>query len=189
MYQASFKDREIAVGILYQAFIEVLIPNSINFVVNKKGNRENRLKALMYYQFDMALEYGKVFISDDLKGCILYLEKTGFSLKKLWLEVKLVFNCIGIERVPHVLAREKLIKVHHPKEKFIHLWLMGVVPEAQGKGTGTLLLQETMKKYLDKLIYVETTTPENRKFYKKNGFSIFHETHELDYPLYFLSYV
>jgi ribosomal protein S18 acetylase RimI-like enzyme len=188
MYQASFKDREIAVGILYKAFIEVHISNSINFVVNKKGDREKRLKALMYYQFDIALEYGKVFISHDFKGCILYLEKTGFSFKKLWLEIKLVINCIGIERVPLVLAREKLIKTFHPKEKFVHLWLMGVVPEAQGQGTGTRLLQETMKKYPDQLIYVETTTPENRKFYKKNGYSIFHETYELDYPLYFLSY-
>jgi hypothetical protein len=189
MHQATSKDRETTIEILCQAFINELIPNSINFVINKKGNRERRLKALMYYQFDMALQYGSVFISDDGNGCILYLENTAFSLKKLWLEVKLVFNCIGIDRVFQVLAREKLIKVHHPKEKFIHLWLMGVIPEAQGQGTGTRLLRETMKRYPNNLIYVETTTLENRKFYKKNGFSVFHETHELGYPLYFLSHV
>ncbi|REC47046.1 GNAT family N-acetyltransferase [Chryseobacterium pennipullorum] len=189
MYKATYKDRETAVDILYRAFINILIPNSINFVVNKSGSREKRLKALMYYQFDMALHDGSVFISDDSKGCILYLEDRRFSFKKLWLEIQLVIHCIGIKRIPDVMAREKLIKAHHPKENFVHLWLMGVLPEAQGMGIGTALLRETMKKYAEELIYVETTTPENLEFYKKNGFNIFHETHELDYPLYFLSYV
>lgn len=189
MHKATYRDREMAVDILYRAFINILIPNSINFVVNKSGSREKRLKALMYYQFDIALLYGSVFLSNDGKGCILYLEEMKFSLKKIWLEIQLVIHCIGIKRIPNVLAREKLIKAYHPKEKFVHLWLMGIIPEAQGLGIGTFLLQETIKKYAEDLIYVETTTPENLEFYKKNGFSIFHETHKLDYPLYFLSYV
>lgn len=96
---------------------------------------------------------------------------------------------IGIENVFQVLKREKIIKSYHPKGDFIHLWLMGVLPEAQGTGIGSKLLKETLNFYEGKLIYLETTTQENLRFYNKNGFSVFHETLELDYPLYFLKYV
>jgi GNAT superfamily N-acetyltransferase len=143
----------------------------------------------MEFQFDKSLLYGNVFLSDDEKGCVLYLDREGFGIKNFLLELKLLFTCIGLENMSKILKREKLLKNFHPKEEFIHLWLMAVVPEQQGKGIGTKLLKESLEAYHGKLIYVETTTPENRNFYKQNGFEIFHETHELDYPLYFLRYV
>jgi hypothetical protein len=189
MKKATYQDREKAVDILCQAFIDVLIPNSINFVVKNSGNRYKRLKSLMEFQFDMSLLYGNVFLSDNNKGCILYLDKKGSGIKKIFLEAKLLFTCIGVDNIFKVLKREKLLESFHPKEKFVHLWLMAVFPNEQGKGIGTKLLKESLKVYKDELIYIETTTPENRAFYTQNGFEIFHETFELDYPLYFLKYV
>ena len=189
MKKATYQDREKAVDILCQAFIDVLIPNSINFVVNKSRNRHKRLKALMEFQFDLSMLDGNVFLSDDYKGCILYLNKTEFSLKKLLLEIKLLFTCIGLSNMLKVLKREKLLKSFHPKENFVHLWLMAVIPNEQGKGIGTKLLNESLQLYKGQLIYIETTTAENRAFYTQNGFIIFHETFELDYPLYFLKHV
>ena len=140
----------------------------------------------MEFQFDLSILNGSVFLSDDQKGCILYLDKFNFSFQKIWLELKLLFKCVGIENTFKILKREKLLKKFHPKEKFIHLWLMAVVPNQQGNGIGSKLLKESMNHYEHELIYVETTTLENRNFYKQNGFTIFHETFELDYPLYFL---
>ncbi len=189
MKKATSKDRKKTVDILCEAFINVLIPNSINFVVNNSGNRYKRLKALMEFQFDLSLLDGKVFLSDDEKGCILYIERIEFSFKKILLEIKLLFNSIGVNNVFKVIKREKLLENFHPKEKFVHLWIMAVLPNEQGKGIGTKLLKESLKIYQDQLIYVETTTPENREFYIQNDFVIFHETFELNYPLYFLKYV
>ncbi|MFP3593529.1 GNAT family N-acetyltransferase [Chryseobacterium sp. SIMBA_038] len=189
MKKASFRDREIVVDILCQAFVDVLIPNSINYVVKNSGNRQKRIKALMEYQFDMSILYGTIFLSENNKGCILYLDNAKFSLKRIILELKLVLTCIGIENTFKVLKREKLLKNFHPKENFVHLWLMAIVPESQGTGIGTQLLKESLEYYKNKLIYVETTTPENRTFYTQNDFVIFHETFKLDYPLYFLTKV
>ena len=186
---AEKKDKIQVVNILTSAFIDVLIPNSINFVVKNDAKRPERLRSLMEFQFDMAIDLGYIFISDDSKGCILYINKWKSTLKRIILEIKLLFTVIGIENIFQVLKREKLINSYHPKEDFRHLWLMGVSPEAQGTGIGSTLLQETLNFYNGKLIYLETTTQENLKFYKKNGFTIFHETFELDYPLYFLKYV
>ncbi|MBT2621088.1 GNAT family N-acetyltransferase [Chryseobacterium sp. ISL-6] len=189
MKKATNQDKEKAVDILCQAFIDVLIPNSINFVINKCGNRYKRLKALMEFQFDLSILDGNVFLSDDYKGCILYLDRNKLSLKKLLLEIKLLFICIGLNNINKVLKREKLLKNFHPEEKFIHLWLMAVIPTEQGTGIGTKLLKDSLEFYKGELIYIETTTVENRTFYTQNGFMIFHETFELDYPLYFLKYV
>lgn len=189
MRLAEKKDKINVVEILTSSFIDVLIPNSINFVIRNDGKREERLKSLMEFQFDIALDLGHIFISDDFKGCIIFIDKWKLTLNRIILEIKLLFNVIGIENVFQVLKREKIIKSYHPKEEFIHLWLMGVKPEAQGTGIGSKLLHETLNFYKGKLIYLETTTPENLKFYKKNGFKIFHNTFELDYPLYFLNYV
>ena len=189
MKKATYADRQKVVDILCQAFIDVLIPNSINFVVKKSGNRYKRLKSLMEFQFDKSMLFGKIFISDDGKGCILYLEKPGSGIENFLLELKLLFTCVGVDNIFKVLKREKLLKSFHPKEKFIHLWLMAVFPNEQGNGIGTKLLKESLKVYTGELMYVETTTQENRSFYTKNGFEIFHETFELDYPLYFLKYV
>ena len=186
---AEKKDKKQVVSILTDAFIHVLIPNSINFVVKNDTKRSERLKSLMEFQFDMALELGNIFISDDSKACIIYINKWKLTLKRIILEIKLLFNVIGVENVFQVLKREKIIKSYHPKANFIHLWLMGVIPESQGTGIGSQLLQETLKFYDGRLIYLETTTPENLEFYKKNGFAIFHRTFELDYPLYFLNHV
>lgn len=187
MKKATSQDREIAVDILCRAFINIMVPNSINYVIKNSGNRYKRLKILMEYQFDLSLLYGSIFLSDDNNGCILYLDQPKFSPKRFILELKLLFCCIGFENTFKVLKREKLLKGFHPEEKFIHLWLMAVCPDEQGKGIGTKLLQESLAMYRGELIYVETTTPENRTFYSQNGFKIFHETFELDYPLYFLN--
>lgn len=189
MRMAEKKDKIDVVNILTSAFINVLIPNSINFVVKNDKKRRERLRSLMEFQFDIGLELGHIFISDDSKGCIIFIDKWKSTLKRIILEVKLLFAVIGIENLFQVLKRENLIKSYHPKQDFIHLWLMGVAPEAQGTGVGSKLLQETLQFYEGKLMYLETTTPENLRFYKKNGFIIFHETFELDYPLYFLKYV
>ncbi|MFC3160588.1 GNAT family N-acetyltransferase [Chryseobacterium arachidis] len=126
----------------------------------------------MEFQFDISMLYGSVFLSDDEKGCIVYLDKKGFGVKKILLEIKLLFNCIGIENVFKVVKREKLLKRFHPREKFVHLWLMGVLTNHQGKGIGTNLLKESLKIYEGELVYVETTTLENRIFYQQNGFEI-----------------
>lgn len=184
---ATNKDRDKVVEILYESFINITIPNSINFVINKSGSRRKRLKALMEFQFDMSMLFGKIFLNEEENSCILYLDKKRFNIKKFILEIKLLLRCIGFNNLFKVLKREKLIKSFHPKEDFVHLWLMAVIPDKQGLGIGSKLLTDSLKIYENQLIYVETTTPENLSFYKQNGFIIFHETFELDYPLFFLT--
>lgn len=192
MIKASYSDKKKVVDILWRSFVNVRFPNSINFVVKQDQKRSARLRYLMEYQFNVALKYGEIWLSDDRKGCILLLfpEKRKLSFSLLLWNINLVFNCIGIKNVLKVLKRESQLKKHHPKIPFIHFWLMAITPESQGEGIGQKLLLQVLEKYdsATKPFYLETTTQDNLKFYTKNGFTIFDSTDTLDYPLYFLKY-
>ncbi|WP_228442962.1 GNAT family N-acetyltransferase [Chryseobacterium nematophagum] len=177
------------VEILTESFENVMIDNSINFIVGFGKNRKKKLRGLFTYQFRMALMYGKVFINNDLNAVILFIHSKKFTFKRLFLEIHLALNVIGIGNILKVLKREKVLKMNHSSSNYIHLWLMGVRPSQQSKGVGTLLLRETLEYYKRKTIILETTAQENVVFYKKSGFDVFEENHVLNYPLYFMRYV
>ncbi|UGU15387.1 GNAT family N-acetyltransferase [Sinomicrobium kalidii] len=190
MRKAIKEDKDLVVGILCSAFKPIKIPNSINFVVKQDKHRNHRLKILMEYMFYNALKFGDILISDNEKGVILlqYHRKKMLTFNTVFWDIKLAFCCIGIENVYKVLKRENALKKYHPKEPHIHPWIMAVKSEHWGRGTGVRLIQEAFEYYKDNdlPIIIETTTNSNLKLYKKFGFKIIKETHELDYPLYFL---
>jgi len=144
MIKAERKDKPIAIDILVEAFDNPTINNSINFIVKNDKYRKKRLRKLMAFQFDMAMLLGTVFFSDNKKACVLYIHRWKFSLKRIFLEIKLLFTVIGVENLFRTLKREKLLKSFHPKEPYIHLWLMGVCPSEQGKGIGSELIKGTI---------------------------------------------
>ncbi len=189
MKKASFKNKEKVVAILSATFITETFPNSINFVVKQDHKREKRIRRLMKYQVNMALTFGDIFLSDNEKSCVLFLdsERKKTNLKTLLWEIELAIWCTGFRNAFRVLKREKILAKYHPKHPFLHLWIMGTSPSYKNKGLGTILLNEVLHFYgSSKPIYLETTTKSNRDFYTKLGFKIFHETHILNYPLYFL---
>lgn len=67
MRKAAIKDNELITEILYQAFVDISIPNSINFVVKQDLKRKQRLRFLMEYLFLTTFEFGDVFIADNKK--------------------------------------------------------------------------------------------------------------------------
>ncbi len=189
MKKASLSDQCVVIDILHAAFVTETFPNSINFVVKQDKRRAQRIYYLMEYQCKMALHYGEIFLSDDHKSCVLFLdsEKKKTSLRTIIMDIKLAFLCTGLRHAIQVIRREKILKLRHPKVPFLHLWIMGTIPKSQDSGVGTKLLNEVLAYYGNvKPIYLETTTENNRNFYKKKGFEIFDETSILVYPLYFL---
>ena len=186
MVKANKADKKEVVKLLHDCFIDVTIPNSINYIIKRDENRSRRLMTLMAYQFNVAMKYGTIFINEEKDACVLYIDKIQINPINLIWNFDLVFNCIGVTNIFNILKRERILKKQHPNVPFKHLWLMGVSPSLQGKGVGSNILQETFKTFKNSIVYLETTTDENLKFYKKNGFSIFHQTNESDYPLYFM---
>lgn len=190
MYKATLQDRSCVVNILHSAFEPIKIPNSINYVVKQDKKRRKRLRILMEYLFDTSFLFGEVFLSDNRKACILvqFPHKKKVTLKTIKWDLRLAFKCIGFSNIFKVLKRELALKKYHIKDPHIHPIIMAANHEDKGKGFGVRLIME-LKKYYEnnKLpIIIETTTKENLKLYNKFGFKIFKETHDLDYPLFFL---
>lgn len=186
MKRAAPSQKSIAIDILTKSFDD---NKSVNYVVKQDSQRLSRIRGLMEYSFDVCNRFGDVWLSDDEQACALILlpDRKKTTLHSILWDVKLALSVIGIDRVSKVLARESKIKAFHPKEPFSYLWFIGVTPDKQNKGTGSLLLRELADHYQKSTrpIYLETSVDRNIPWYTKNGFEIF-KSLELSYTLYML---
>ncbi len=67
---------------------------------------------------------------------------------------------------------------HHPEEPHWHLGPIAIVPEMQGQGIGSQLLEHFCKQVdqAGQAAYLETDRPENVPLYERFGFSVTGET-------------
>ncbi len=186
MRRATKSDRGLAVKILAESFDK---NPSVNYVIKQDDRRLKRIQALMDYSFDICLLFGDIFISDDNKACalVIYPDRKRTTLRSAWLDITLVFRCIGFGNIKRTIAREALLEKTRGKEQISCLWFIGVDPEGQHKGIGSELLQSIVA-YSTKQsrpVYLETSNEQNLPWYKKFGFNIYAEK-SLGHMLYFL---
>ena len=71
-------------------------------------------------------------------------------------------------------AYEALAQAHQPPAPHYYLGVLGVHPEAQGSGSGKALLLAFCRRSagdpLSTGVYLETSNPQSREFYLRNGF-------------------
>jgi len=185
MIEAAEKDKNLVIEILSRSFID---NKSINFVID---NNKEKIPLLMDYCFNVGLDYGKIFLSNDKKGVIILLfpEKKKNTLKSILRDIRLAIKGIGVKRIYEVIKREGVIKKKQPKTLFIHLWYIGVYPNHSGKGIGSKLLSEVVSycEELEKDIYLETSTIRNIPFYQRHNFKVVNKiSSELPYELFIL---
>lgn len=186
MINALPDDKPLIIDLLTASFID---NKSVNYIIARDEKKHRHIRALMDYSFEVCSMFGEVWISDDRKACalVLYPDRKRTTLKSIWLDLKLIFNCIGLSHVFKAMDRESKIKKIQPKERMCYLWFIGVNPVYQGSGIGSKLLREIIEesKMEDRPIYLETSTMKNLPWYKKSGFEVYNKL-ELSYTLYFL---
>jgi len=77
---------------------------------------------------------------------------------------------------------------HDPNKPHLHLSALGVLPERQGQGVGSLMLAQLCD-YADKLnqaVYLETDVRRNVHLYERFGFAIVEEEPVLSAPNWFM---
>lgn len=186
MKKANYKDKPLVVDILSASFKD---NKSVNYILAQAGNREMRLRRLMAYSFDVCYLFGNVFLSDDQKAAalIIYPDKKRTTLKSTWLDLKFAIQCLGIFNLFKAIRRESAIKKVHPAIPFSYLWFIGVKPDNQNAGAGTVLLEEILfySRNQNRPVVLETSTERNLPWYKKNKFDIYAEL-DFGYRLYCL---
>lgn len=185
MKKAEKNDKPLVIEILAKSFNS---NSSVNYIIKQDSKREKRIRALMDYSFEVCSAFGDVFLSDDKKACalIVYPDKKKTTLKSILLDIKLIFQAVGLGNISKTLKREKLITTIQPKVPMSYLWFIGVDPLTQGRGIGSKMLQEIIdySNSNNRPIYLETSTVKNLPWYEKFGFEVYNEK-ELTYHLYF----
>jgi len=188
--KASSIDKKLVSDILVSAFSPLKENNSINLVVKQDRKRIERMQILMEYLFERAIRFGEVYISDNNKACILlkfpHQEKT--TLRTLFLDIKLAYKCIGIERIFGVLKRQRIAYKNYPKEKHIRPLIMGVKEESNGNGTAARLMIRVKNKFKNNQlpVIIDAASQHNAQMYQKFGFKIIKKEETLGFPIYFL---
>ncbi|XZF16376.1 GNAT family N-acetyltransferase [Chitinophagaceae bacterium MMS25-I14] len=186
MLTATVYDRDTVISILAAAFDT---NKSVNYLIPQDARRPARIRKMMEYSFDMCMQFGVVYLSEDRLSCALTLlpECRKTTLRSIWLDIKLITGSIGIANVSKALKREAVIKKQYPQEPFYYLWFIGTDPAAQGKGTGSRLLQEIIAaaKNGNRPLLLETSATQYIPWYQRNGLQIYH-TEMFSYPLYFM---
>ena len=97
MKRANYTDKNLVVEILSLSFYE---NQSVNYIINHEHDKK-QIKALMEYSFEQCYLFGAIYLSDDDKACalILYPQKKHFNVKAIWLDIRLIFQAIGLLRI------------------------------------------------------------------------------------------
>lgn len=188
MIKAANTDKSLVLDLLTKSFEN---NKSVNYLIKQNHKKRARLYELMDYSFEQCQLNGEVYLSEDKKACALlvYPHHKKARIKSLKLDLKLMFNTIGLRSIKKTLRREKLIKSMQPKEEKLYLWFIGVDPKFQHAGIGTQMLKEIQQlaQEANLPLYLETSTVQNLPWYKKHGFTLYQQL-DLSYKLHFLKY-
>src|SRR4051812_6519475 len=121
MKKAKIEDQALVIEILAHSFDE---NPSVNYIIRQDKKREERIRALMAYSFDVCQMFGEVWLSENRMACalVLYPDKKKTTLKTVWLDIKLVLKAVGISGVSKTLRREAQIKEKQHNIPMAYLW-------------------------------------------------------------------
>jgi len=179
---------KIVNDILFEAFYE---NKSVNFILKQDAKKDQQLTILLDYAIYMGEIFGKVYLNKSNNACAIIVDpkKKKITPKAILWNIKLIFKVIGVRGVLKALQREKVLKKYQPKRPFVYLWFIGVKSKEQGKGLGSLMLEEIINDYQGKAIHLETSTAANIPFYERHGFKKMAELNEVTgYPLFVYTY-
>jgi ribosomal protein S18 acetylase RimI-like enzyme len=172
LYKIQKKDLKNAVNVLTNAFSK----DSMWKEVFDDGDK-NRVLTEVMVRF--CLKYGNVLsTSANLEGIMAIAphDKEMTTLRVIlsgsfFLSMKISKEAKKMEILSNAIEEAKKSLNLGP---YIHLLMMGVSQEFQGKGFGRKLLRALIEKAQTekKSIYLETQKEENVKFYEKYGFSV-----------------
>lgn len=182
----EFSKKEI-IQVLTDSFLE---NKSVNYIIKKDNYKRKRVAALMEYSYSYAIAFGKVYQhkTQPAFGLLIDTSKKKTTLKSIFWDFKFIFKCVGFKNFKNVVVREKILQSKLPKEKFYHLWFVGVSKDLQGKGIGSELIQQILTDCKDAPLCLETSMPQNFPFYEKLGFECYEEMTDLGYLLKFYKF-
>jgi ribosomal protein S18 acetylase RimI-like enzyme len=168
-----------AAQMLARAF---LADQAYSTIFPEEAERKQALQRLFGAVVSYSLVYGLVHSTPSVEGVACWLSpgnaeitlwrmlRTGLGLQRAVIG----FSPVARQRVLAVLDYMDELHKRQVPEPHWYLWLVGVEPDAQGRGIGSRLIQPVLTR-ADKEglpCYLETQTESNVAFYQKRGFEV-----------------
>jgi len=172
LYKIQKKDLKNAVSVLDDAFSE-------DSMWKEVFSDEDKNRALTEVMVRFCLKYGNVLsTSDNLEGIMAIVPHD--KDMTVWRLIRSGAFFLSMKIASEAKIMKVLTKAIEEAKKdlnlgpYIHLLIMGVSQEFQGKGFGGKLLRAVIEKAETegKPIYLETQKEANVSLYEKHGFSV-----------------
>jgi ribosomal protein S18 acetylase RimI-like enzyme len=187
--------RERAVDAVARAFLD---DPMWSCVLPDRAARGSLLRPMWAALVRFCSVFGEAYTTSDGEGAALWVGPRR-ERPTLWTMIRTGFalprSMMGLPRE----ARERFfpmmrfIEKRHAElmpEPHWYLWLLGVAPEAQGRGIGRRLLAPILDRASQEGVpcYLETQTMGNVAFYEKSGFEVIREDREpvCERPIWFV---
>ncbi len=169
---ANRNDKPIVVKILTESFKN---DPHINWLLEKTSNKD-KLAIIINYVVDEAFSKGTIYITNDNLGAAMWLSEKEEKITIEYIQRNLSFLFkLGLKTVIRNLKSVKISHDHFPLNKqFCYLYLIGVMPEGQGQGIASKLMNPVLEscKLNGIPVFLETANIKNVEIYKKKGFGL-----------------
>jgi ribosomal protein S18 acetylase RimI-like enzyme len=173
---AQRKDKTQIINVLCVAFKN---DPQINYILGDTQNKEKRLRRLMSYSFEYSMLNGDVKLSEDKKSVALWKDKSSHRMSfRMLIENILFLFEFGFKQIKIIEEMEKMIEANYlTNDDIYYLWTIGTLPETQGKGYASALIDAGIEKAKTqgKIVYLETSTQMNLIYYQNRGFEWYHQ--------------
>ena len=169
---ANKKDRPIVVKILKEAFKN---DPHLNFLL-EKSNAPDKIETTINYVVDETFGKGSIHLTNNDSGVALwqFSDKEEFTFEYVKRNLSFLFK-LGLATVIRNLKYSKISHRYFPKSKrYCYLYLIGVLPQEQGKGVASVLMNPMLEycKNMHIPVFLETGNSRNVEIYLKKGFSL-----------------
>jgi ribosomal protein S18 acetylase RimI-like enzyme len=148
----------------------------VNWLLEESKN-PFKLNILIDYVVHQTLRKGEIHLGDDNNAVALWDFERNEKMSLHYFCRNLAFLIrIGIKSVVRIVKSEAHVHYNFRKyPRYCHLYMIGVSPEAQGKGLASALMNPVIERMKEESIpvFLETANPRNVDIYKKKGFKIF----------------
>ena len=143
----------------------------------EESKNKFKLNVLIDYVVHQTLRRGEIYLTDDNNAVALwdFERNEKMSFHYIWQNLAFLIQ-IGIRSVVRIVESEALVHNNFRKyPHYCHLYMIGVLPEAQGTGLASALMNPMIQRMKQESIpvFLETANLRNVDIYRKKGFKIF----------------
>lgn len=186
LIKATYEDETTVVNILSTSFES---DPHLKWMLAKSKNPD-KLNILMRYLFHETMQIGDIYMTEDKTAIALWKseKQEKFTFEYVRRNLGFLFQ-IGVKSVLRILTNERFTHTQYPKTgKYRQLYLIGVLPESQGKGYASKLMNPVMEEMKKKSIpvYLETANTKNVQIYARKGFKTYNTWFKKGLELYYM---